>query len=76
MALGKSSLTRVAHSTTIPAPEKEVEKIIAKEETAATAATAKPVGEKKPVAEKKPATVKKPMGAAYAVGDELPVWLL
>ena len=71
MAVGKSSLGRVARSTVIPAPEKETEKIIAKQEVAATE---KPAAEvKKPRAAK---PVQKAANTIYAVGDELPVWLL
>lgn len=71
MAVGKSSLGRVARSTVIPAPEKETEKVIAKAEVAATE---KPVVEAKKPRASKP--VQKVSNAIYAVGDELPVWLL
>ena len=82
MALGKSSLSRVAHSSVIPAPEKEIEKVIVKAEIAATE---KPAIAKQTAATEKTATPKKPrthaapqktLNAAYAVGDDLPVWLL
>ena len=72
MAVGKSSLGRVARSTVIPAPEKETEKLVtAKEETAATEKPATEI--KKPRAR---AAAQKATGVIYAVGDELPVWLL
>lgn len=71
MAVGKSSLGRVARSAVIPAPDKETEKVVAKEEVAAT---------EKPAAEaKKPRAAKpsqKVANVIYAVGDALPVWLL
>ena len=70
MALGKSSLGRVARSAVIPAPERETEQLIA---------NAEPPAPQRPAAEKKPRTrtvAQKASAAAYAVGDELPVWLL
>ena len=70
MAVGKSSLGRVARATVIPAPEKETEKIIVSEEIAAT----KPAAESKKPRAAKPA--QKVANTIYAVGDKLPVWLL
>lgn len=71
MAVGKSSLGRVARSTVIPAPNKETEKVLVKEEVAATE---KPAAEVKKPRESKPA--QKVANVIYAVGDALPVWLL
>lgn len=73
MAVGKSSLGRVARASVIPAPEKETEKLIpAKEEV--KPAEIKPAETKKPRAAKTAAV--KPASEIYSVGDALPVWLL
>lgn len=69
MAVGKSSLSRVARASVIPAPDKETETLIAKDKR--LVAPAKPVPEKKA-----PPAPQNPPAASYALGDELPVWLL
>ena len=78
MAVGKSSLNRVAHAS-VAAPEKGTEKIIAKAEPTALekpAPAAGPAAAKKPAPEKAAAKKPCPLQKAYALGDELPVWLL